>query len=434
MSRYGTLAGIVFAACAPAHGPASPPAAQASPPIPLHAARRMFAEADALCAADNGALWGRSLCGPMMFADRATRFVVANRAASGSALVAREGVYVGYLPADQNIANTAFAWAGETWTQMIWPLPADRDERAILIMHERFHRVQSELGLAAAAEADNAHLDEVDGRYYLQLEWRALAAALRAPDARARDRAVADALAFRAARRRAFPGAAARENALEMNEGLAEYTGVVLGVRDDARVAAALRDLEAHVVDPSFVRSFAYATGPAYGLLLDRYKPGWRATIAKTRDLGAPLAEAVRGDPRTVEEAVAAYDGAALRAAELERAMQRAAAQLKYRRAFVDGAVLVLPFTHVKIDFDPRAVVPLGDLGSVYPNVRISDDWGVLEVTGGALVRADWSAVVVVAPSSAAERTVPGSWTLDLANEWKLVPGDRPGDFRVAKP
>jgi hypothetical protein len=216
-----------------------------------------------------------------------------------------------------------------------------------------------------------------------------------------------------------------------LNEGLAEYTGVMLGVRGDAQVAAALRDLEAHVADPSFVRSFAYATGPAYGLLLDRYAPGWRATIAKTRDLTAALTAAK--EPRPADEAAAAYDGPALRAAEIDRAMQRAATQRKYRRAFVDGPVLVLPFAHLKIDFDPRAVVPLADVGSVYPNVRISDDWGVLEVTGGALVRADWSAAVVTAPPSASEHAVPGSWKLALAPGWTLVPADRPGDFRVVK-
>ena len=102
-----------------------------------------------------------------------------------------------------------------------------------------------------------------------QLEWRALAQALRATDDAPRRCAAADALAFRAARRAAYPGSAAGEDALELHEGLAEYTGVVVG-RPGDRTGAALHDLGAHVEDPSFVRSFAYATGPAYELLLDR--------------------------------------------------------------------------------------------------------------------------------------------------------------------
>lgn len=392
----------------------------------------MFDEADALCAADAGALWGRSLCGPMMFADRASRFVVANRAGAGDVLQPRGGVFLGALPADQSIANTAFAWAGETWTQIVWPLPADRDQRAILMMHERFHRIQPELNLAAP-QRDNVHLDEVDGRYYLQLEWRALAAALRAHDARDRDRAVSDALAFRGARRRAFADAASREDALELNEGLAEYTGIVLGVRGDARTAAALGDLEAHLGDPSFVRSFAYATGPAYGLLLDRYTPTWRTALTRTRSLTAALAEAMPAEPRSAEIAAASYDGPALRAAEIDRAMRRAADLVRYRRKLVDGPVLVLPLSHMKVEFDPRAVVPLADLGSVYPRLRIVDDWGILEVTDGALIRADWSAVVVAAPASDRDRALAGSWTLSLAQGWALGPGPRDGDLRVER-
>jgi hypothetical protein len=430
MSRFETLAGVVFLAACGSHGaPPATPSTGATIAIPD--AKRIFAEADALGAADNGALWGRPLVGPLMFADRGSRFVVANHAGPG--LDARDGVFVGTLPADQNIANTAFDWGGERWTQMVWPLPVDAGERAILIMHERFHLVQPELGLAATGEGDNAHLDEVDGRYYLQLEWRALAAALKATDDRRRDRAVVDALAFRLARRRSFPDAAKREDALELNEGLAEYTGVMLGAQGEARIAAALRDLEAHVGDPSFVRSFAYATGPAYGLLLDRYAPGWRANIARTRDLVGPLAPALHAEPRTPDDAALAYDGPALRAAEIDRAMKRAADLLRYRKQLVDGPVLELTFTHMNIEFDPRAVVPLSDLGSVYPKLRITDEWGVLEVTGGALVRADWSGVVVTAPVDAAERAVPGSWTLALANGWTLSPGARPGDFRLAR-
>ncbi len=67
-----------------------------------------------------------------------------------------------------------------------------------------------------------------------------------------------------------------------MNEGLAEYTGVFVGnPTRSTRIQAALHDLRAHVADRSFVRSFAYATGPAYGLLLDQAAPAG-ATISPT--------------------------------------------------------------------------------------------------------------------------------------------------------
>src|SRR5215207_8984460 len=74
------------------------------------AAGRYFAEARALCALDGGRLWGRSLCGPMMFADPSTRAVIASEP-DGEGLLKRSGeVYVGALPANVNIANTAVEW------------------------------------------------------------------------------------------------------------------------------------------------------------------------------------------------------------------------------------------------------------------------------------------------------------------------------------
>ncbi|HSG01122.1 MAG TPA: hypothetical protein VLA20_08320, partial [Vicinamibacterales bacterium] len=42
-------------------------------------ARRYFAEAAAICEADNGRLWGVSLCGPMIFADPVTRTIATSQ-------------------------------------------------------------------------------------------------------------------------------------------------------------------------------------------------------------------------------------------------------------------------------------------------------------------------------------------------------------------
>jgi hypothetical protein len=100
---------------------------QAPQPIPIETAQTYFAEAQVLCQADHGQLWGVSLCGPIMFADPRTRFIVASQADTKGALKADGGVFIGSLPADQTIANTAVEWSGLQWTQMLWPLPATSD-------------------------------------------------------------------------------------------------------------------------------------------------------------------------------------------------------------------------------------------------------------------------------------------------------------------
>jgi hypothetical protein len=82
------------------------------------------------------------------------------------------------------------------------------------------------------------------------------------------------------------------------------------------------------------------------------------------------------------------------------------------------------------VQFDPRNLQPLGDAGTVYPNLRISDDWGILEAKNGALMKPDWSAVIVVSPSASTGSSLVGDgWTLELKPGWKIVRGIRKGDF-----
>ncbi|MEO8707093.1 MAG: hypothetical protein ABI867_44105 [Kofleriaceae bacterium] len=187
----------------------------------------------------------------------------------------------------------------------------------------------------------------------------ASARALQARTDDVRRAAMLDARVFRAARRAGTPGAAAAEDALELHEGLAEYTGVRPGATEP--VAAALGDLANHVDDKSFVRSFAYATGPAYGLLLDDVAPAWRSKIQHAGSLSTTLAHAleVTVDARELEQRAASYDGAALHAAEVERGAKYAAVLARYRAQLIDGPVVTLPLQHMKIEFDPNEVESL---------------------------------------------------------------------------
>src|SRR5215207_2739693 len=306
------------------------------------AAGRYFAEARALCARDGGRLWGRSLCGPMMFADPTTRAVMASEP-DREGLLKRSGeVYVGILPVNVNIANTAVEWAGVKWMLiMSSAIPADRHRRGAMLMHELWHRQQAELGFPASGAA-NQHLDTREGRVWLQLEWRALARAL-ASRGLNRRRAVADALLFRARRRTLFPDAAAEEREMELHEGLAEYTGVRLsGSPDPARLV-----IDGNLFEESrresFVRSFAYASGPAYGLLLDEAAPGWTRRLRKTDDLAELLRTSLRmkrEDEQKVSGRARVYGGEELMASERLREEGRRRLMESYRARLVEGPVL----------------------------------------------------------------------------------------------
>jgi hypothetical protein len=134
-----------------------------------------------LCEADAGKLWGVSLCAPILFVDPQSRKVIANRADKEGRLTQAGTVFIGNLPAKITIANTAMSWAGMKWTMVMLPLPEDRHQRAALIAHELWHHAQDSIGLPSTS-APNNHLDSLEGRVWLQLEWRALISALQSKD------------------------------------------------------------------------------------------------------------------------------------------------------------------------------------------------------------------------------------------------------------
>jgi hypothetical protein len=403
---------------------ATPAQAQGVDTLSASAAVAMFG---ANCRALGEALWGRSLCGPHVLVHAPTRAALTSRPAPGEAFAPVAGVYAGQLPAGMAAANTAVEWGGERWAMVLLPLPADPRARYALLAHEAFHRAQPELGFDMADPA-SPHLDEEAGRVWLRLELRALARALETTGEDA-DRAIVDALHFRAHRHGLFPGADTLEGKLELNEGLAEYTGVryaamVLG-GDDPWTARATRAVENSA---SLVRSFAYATGPAMGLLLDRHEPGWHSRV-HARGLAGLLAEAVAGDaPLVAGEAelvarAAAYDHTAIAAEEAERASRLAARLADIRGRLVDGPVLLFRQTSLNAVFNPNELVPVPGEGTYYPTASFRAAWGQVEVhEGGALLTADWTTLRLPAAEVQVEDgAVRGAgWILELAEGWRL--------------
>lgn len=410
--------------------------AQTSSPINTTLASQYFQEADALCKRDGGKLWGISLCAPMLYVDRKSRRVVANSADQEGLLTKEGNVFIGQLPAKVNIANTATDWAGVRWTMMIYPLHEDKIRRANLMAHEMWHRVQNELGFPAS-DGGNDHLDSRDGRVLLQLEWRALASALNSRG-KQRRQAITDALVFRRYRRSLFPNAAAEERALEMNEGLAEYTGVKLSGSSNLSQYVAGANLKEIAARQTFVRSFAYATGPAYGVLLDETKLEWRKNLKKEDDLGSLLQKKLSIElPQNLKPAAESrakdYDGERLQAFETTRENSRLKLLAEYRSRLVDGAVLEIPLRKMNMQFNPNNLVPLDALGTVYPDIRIVDEWGILTVSrGGALRNTDFTKIYVSAPENLSSSPIQGDgWTLELSAGWTITNGKRKGDYVV---
>ncbi|MEO5717405.1 MAG: hypothetical protein ABIR29_02410 [Chthoniobacterales bacterium] len=201
------------------------------------------------------------------------------------------------------------------------------------------------------------------------------------------------------------------------------------------RTSTPVYDLSAFVSASTFVRSFAYATGPAYGLLLDQADPGWRRKLASSKGLAALLDAALltpASAAPNVKAREGAYDDGSLLASERKRDREKTARMAALRATLVDGPVLTLPLNHANYQFNPQSLRPLPELGTVYPTLRLTDDWGVLEVeNGGALLDKDMKVATISAAGIASSKLEGKGWRLTLNKGWAIQPGDRKGDFAV---
>jgi hypothetical protein len=402
-------------------GHARPALAQVDP----QRAQAYFNAAQALCERDAGRLWGVPLCGPMVIGDMRTQTFATSQPPPDAP-----------RPPLAGLVNAPIQWGGVTWVSYAWEdlANATPQRRNEILLHELFHAVQPQLGLFVGL-LENEHLDAVDGRYWLQLEWRALARALGSSGAQ-RAAAVRDALTFRQARRRIFPSAAETERALEINEGIASYTGTVLAAssRADA-TASALGTLAGAEKGESFVRTFAYASGPAYGLLLDDALPGWHRSLRSSNDLGVLVMNAFAVQPANEAAAAAAeYGGVELRAAEQKREQLRQARINELRLRFVDGPVLVVPGGGSGAS-DSRGAVVIPGSGTVYFHTyRAWGDWGTLEAAKGVLLASDGRSRRVPAPVRRDDGSYSGDgWIVNVAPGWTVREGPRRGDYQVVR-
>lgn len=404
-------------------GVAASTEAQVQPDV----ARQYFEEAARLCERDAGRLWGRSLCGPLVIFDPATGTRATNQPEPP-----------GPPPRFPGMADGPVSWGGEVWfSAPLYMLPEhDADLRQQLLLHALFHRIQPELGFITD-EGFNEHLDTLDGRFLMQLEWRALRRALESTGSDQAS-AVADALAFRRERRRLFPGAADNERRDEIREGLATYTGIAAWAdtpADAHRAAAAALAGAGGEAQPSLVGNFEAASGPAYGVLLDDLLPEWRRQVRATSDLGDLLASAIDRPPTTdVVAAAVRYDGAALRTAEEARDRAQQARVAEVRRRFVDGPVLTMPAGGSGTS-DTTGSIGIPGVGTVlYRTFTLSAQWGRLNASDGVLRAADGATLSLPVTAPLDGTTLRGEgWTITLNPGWVVRPAARPGSSVIVR-
>jgi hypothetical protein len=386
-------------------------------------AAKYFDEITAFCKKSDATLWPVKACRPTVFVEPASRSAMLNSIDPDKKFTNAGEIFIGQLPLNLPVANTSIVWGEQKITMLIWPLPTEQRARLALFAHESFHGIQSDLGLTASG-ATNAHLDDEQARVMLRLEWRALAKALLASDGKSRRAALQAALSFREKRFAQFSTAAKEEAAMEAHEGLAEYTGIALAYEADAR-SQAVAQLGRGEKSPALSRSFAYFSGPAYGLLLDATGTQWRREIAKAPDLAMMLKRVARIETvaSLTDELLAEYGGVEIRADEQKRAELQAKRIADIRARFVDGPTLKLPLKNMQFEMNPQNIFNMPDGSQYHETLKVRDEWGEIQIMQGAFIVA-WKELRVSAPSTMPSFTgsiEAESWRLTLRPDWWLV-------------
>lgn len=384
-------------------------------------------------------LWDQQLYENILLVDPKTRQVYSNAPDSANILTLQHGIYSGKLPENINIANTAVSWSGKRWAMIMLPLPTNKQVRINLLAHELFHTLQPRLGFEQHNKESN-HLDQKDGRIYLRLELEALKKAVFSVSDKDQQRHLTNAILFRKYRNSLFLNSEVLENQLELNEGLAEFTGLIISGRNHKETAEHFRnEIDSFFKNPTYVRSFAYCTTPVYGYLLYRKNKHWNREIKPDanltdffiQQLNIALPQDLKATALTSADE---YHGQLIFKEEILREERIKKQISEYKAKLIAQPHFEIQLKKMNISFDPRSILPIEDKGTVYPKMRVTDVWGILEVETGALMSPHWNKISITNPTMISTHKVEGDgWILTLKDGYVVEKEEKTGNYIISK-
>jgi hypothetical protein len=386
-------------------------------------------------------LWGVDLYGPILLVNPDNRQAFSLFPDSLGVLKFNGRLYTGYLPNDVNFSNTGTNWNGVRWAMIILPLFENKYDRVNLLAHELFHKVQPSLGFNKTMYVvNNNHLDKKEGRVYLRLELEALKKAVQAQSDSEMKVHLLNAAIFRKYRHSIYKEADSTENVLESNEGIAEYTGVMISGRNNQQMVAHFIDnLNGFLSNPTFVRSFAYQTVPVYGYLLSKIQKDWNKSITCAINLTDFFIKSFNLTlPDDLQKALETnrnlYNGKSIVEEETKREERIQNLIREYKNKFVEQPHLEISLEKMNVSFNPYNLMPVDNEGTYYPTIRITDKWGILESENGALMGLRWEKVSLTNPTKIDKKHITGAgWKIELNDGYILTKDPKDGNYKIVK-
>ncbi|MDR1056098.1 MAG: hypothetical protein LBL90_09855 [Prevotellaceae bacterium] len=363
---------------------------------------------------ENTELWGVQLSAPVILIDHMKNKMYFTAIDNGQVEPLKEEAWDNKVP----LANSYFNYNGKNHITIVYDalLHSSCEDRVNLLAHEIFHSYQKGLGLPNAASM-NYHMDEPVGRALLQIEIQTLRKALQGDL-----QSLYDALYVKKYRQSLYPEN--NEEAYELNEGLAEYTGSKIGIKN---LNDYITKRFVYNKNVGYTNGFGYITGAAYAYLLDDIYPGWQYDKELIKGMTHLLAKV---DPRYNIVVDSVYLNKLFLAYNYEQIL---ADEYKELQSFGDIASfenllkpeaekVVIPNNGVNFTFNPNdRVIALSD-AVLLRNMTVSSEWGKVKVNSGMIRLNNWRAFYLPPPTGINGNTVKGdNYEITLNPGWKLT-------------
>jgi len=347
--------------------------------------------------------------------------------------------------------NTNQDFEGKKWAivQNSYVTAADSCQT---IIHELFHLFHlKQMNLSGNIVE---HLDDHKARILLRTEFEALRNCLHAIQKKNDIDAkqfLSDAMFFRTEREKKFKKVNHFALELETLEGLASYTGYKLSAHSNL-YQIAIEELYGRDQPTGLNRSFAYATGLAYGLVFDYFNMEWRSDlnhiysfsdIYKKHNHSKNL---YKSKIDTIKKRNRYND---ILKEELSRKATTDSITKIYTKQFLEQSVLsVRRDTSDKtylMSYDMNSTFSFGKSGIVYANISSASTnpnvFGNFTTTGetgvgksGILITSNFDKITFTKPIKIEGNIITGEYyKIELNKDWKVITIDKKGNMEIVR-
>ncbi|MDH6353959.1 hypothetical protein M2132_000279 [Dysgonomonas sp. PH5-45] len=270
-------------------------------------------------------------------------------------------------------------------------------------------------------------MDEVEGRALLQIEMENLQRALDGDS-----QSLYDALYIRAYRQSLYPNN--NEDLYELNEGLAEYTGVKLST---ANIREYIKSRLNYDVSRGYANAFGYFTGSAYAVLLDKLYPEWKCD----KDLAYGMIYLIKKtSPQYTFIIEDVYLEKLLDKYNYDKILFNERDELKSFGDIARFQELLKPETtkllitnsRINFTYNPHDRVITVEDAVLLRNMTLTGEWGQINVKKGIVRLNNWSAFYLLPPKRIVENIVEGDdYKIQINQGWKVAEKD--GIYTIEK-